>query len=359
MTAKQTNSKRDVQTSASASSDKQRDRGRFARFLAWLENGDDALDAELQASLEDETAMPDSFGQSGKGTECSAEETISREEAIQKAVENGVKCPKDTKVYRKKTDSKSFSDSVWYKAAAVGICAALIGLIMFTVIRMPRFGGADTLVDSEVSSYYTKNAMEETGAVNIVTGIILDYRGFDTLGESHVLFIAVCAVLLMLSIKGEKDEARRLARAAYEQRKEPRDDLILQSAARILTPLILIFGLYIVFNGHLSPGGGFSGGAVLGAGLILYQNAFGYEKIERFFTFRTFRIVSVICLLSYSAMKGYHFFTGANHVQNGVSAGQVGRIFSAGLLLPLNLVVGGVVACTMYALYTMFRRGEF
>ena len=146
---------------------------------------------------------------------------------------------------------------------------------------------------------------------------------------------------------------------AYKNRYEPKDDVILRSAARILTPLILVFGLYIIFNGHLSPGGGFSGGAVLGAGLILYQNAFGYEKIERFFTFKTFRTVSVCSLLFYSLAKGYHFLTGANHLENGISAGAAGNIFSAGLLLPLNFVVGCVVACTMYALYTMFRKGDF
>ena len=97
----------------------------------------------------------------------------------------------------------------------------------------------------------------------------------------------------------------------------------------------------------------------MGAGLILYQNAFGYEKTERFFTYKTFRWVSVCALLFYSAAKGYHFFTGANHIENGISPGAAGNILSAGLLLPLNCAVGCVVACTMYALYTMFRKGEF
>ena len=108
-----------------------------------------------------------------------------------------------------------------------------------------------------------------------------------------------------------------------------------------------------------SPGGGFSGGAVLGAGLILYQNAFGYEKIEKFFTYKTFRGVSVCSLLFYSLAKGYHFFTGANHLDSHIPNGIPGNILSGGLLLPLNFVVGCVVACTMYALFTMFRKGEF
>ena len=98
---------------------------------------------------------------------------------------------------------------------------------------------------------------------------------------------------------------------------------------------------------------------MLGAGLILYQNAFGYEKIEKFFTYKTFKGVSVCSLLFYSLAKGYHFFTGANHLDSHIPNGIPGNILSGGLLLPLNFVVGCVVACTMYALFTMFRKGEF
>ncbi len=308
----------------------------FSRLLDWLENGDQALEEEMEGSLSEE------------GENTLSESAKQKKKKTKKSVSKSAAAPK-----------RAYADTWWYRILAVAVCLALIGLLLYAAMRMPRFGSADTLINSEVTEYYVTHTLEETGAVNIVTGIILDYRGFDTLGESHVLFIAVCTVLLMLSIRGEKDAEKRLLESDYEQRFEPDHDVILQSAARILTPLTLVFGLYIIFNGHLSPGGGFSGGAILGAGLILYQNAFGYEKIEKFFTFKTFRWVSVCSLLFYSLAKGYHFFTGANHLDSGISPGIPGNIFSAGLLLPLNIVVGMVVACTMYALYTMFRKGEF
>ena len=309
----------------------------LAHLWTWLENGDSALEREMEDALEEETpAAP-----------LPREEPLEREERDDPRASAPLRLEKHP-VYER-----------WYRAAAVVVCLALIGILLYAAVRMPKFGGADTLVDSEVSAFYVEHTLEETGAVNIITGIILDYRGFDTLGESHVLFIAVCTVLLLLSVRGEKDAEERLRAEAYDRHFEPRHDVILQSAARVLTPLTLVFGLYIIFNGHLSPGGGFSGGAVLGAGLILYQNAFGYQKIERFFTYRTFRCVSLAALLFYSLAKGYHFFTGANHLESGISPGTPGNIFSAGLLLPLNFVVGCVVACTMYALYTMFRKGDF
>ena len=310
----------------------------FSRLLDWLENGDQALDSEMEDALEDAPL-----------SEKSERNAKKKKRVRQRPVQNG----------RKTAPRRAYADSWWYRLCAGAVCLSLIGLMLYAVVRMPEFGSADTLIDSELTEFYVEHTLEETGAVNIVTGIILDYRGFDTLGESHVLFIAVCTVLLMLSIRGERDAEFRLRVNAYEQRFEPEGDVILQSAARILTPLTLVFGLYIIFNGHLSPGGGFSGGAVLGAGLILYQNAFGYEKTERFFTYKTFRLVSVSALLFYSAAKGYHFFTGANHIETGIPTGTAGNILSAGLLLPLNFAVGCVVACTMYALYTMFRKGEF
>ena len=317
---------------------KKRKNDPFRPFLNWLENGGNALDDEMQDALREEADEP-------------APEP--KKKAKQKPSEK-----EQSKVHKEKI-KRAYADTWWYRLLAVIVAVVLIGLLLETVERMPRFGEADTLMDSELTEFYVEHTKEETGAMNIITGIILDYRGFDTLGESHVLFIAVCTVLLMLSIYGERDEQNRLLQGEMERHFEPGDDVILQSAARLLTPLVFILGIYIIANGHLSPGGGFSGGAVLGAGLILYQNAFGYEKIEKFFTYKTFKWVSVCSLLFYSLAKGYHFFTGANHLDSHIPTGIPGNILSGGLLLPLNFVVGCVVACTMYALFTMFRKGEF
>ena len=104
-------------------------------------------------------------------------------------------------------------------------------------------------------------------------------------------------------------------------------------------------------------GGGFSGGAVMGAGLILYLNAFGFQKTERFFTYRTFRWITFLALMTYAALKSYSFYTGANHIESGIPLGTPGAILSSGFILPLNICVGLIVMCTMYAFYTLFRKG--
>ena len=125
-----------------------------------------------------------------------------------------------------------------------------------------------------------------------------------------------------------------------------------------LLPFIFLFGIYVVLNGHLSPGGGFSGGAILGGGLILLSSIFGQEKLGSLLNLNTTTRLSVGCLLVYAALKGYSFFTGANHVGWEIPKGTPGNILSAGFILPLNICVGIIVACTMYSFYALFSQGE-
>lgn len=301
-------------------------------FRNWLMSGSDPLEEEMIESLSDE-------------------EAVAREKGIQE------------KTKRERRSVKGFLyEKGLYRPArilfSVSLCLVLIALLMGTVMDMPYFGQADTLVGSEVSEFYVEKTLEHTGATNIITGIILNFRGFDTLGEAHVLFIAVCSVIILLKMTREEEDPRFHAHDYDEVLKDQGEDHILSSLGKILFPLIIMFGIYIIVNGNISPGGGFSGGAVIGAGLILYLNVYGYKRIQRFFTFKTFKTVSCIALLLYTSTKTFHFVTGANDIHVPIPLGTPGTIFSGGLLLPLNIFVGAVVACTMYALYSLFRKGD-
>ena len=254
----------------------------------------------------------------------------------------------------------------FYQVLSIILCISISLVLLWTVAYLPIFGNAGNPDNNEVSARYIEQGLKETGAVNIVTGMILDYRAFDTFGESCVLFIASCCVLVLLRIdqgKGSKrgdkhgaDNQKRLAEA-NDRLYEPKNDVILQKCSCVLVPLIFVFGVYIVLNGHLSPGGGFSGGAVLGSGLILYLNAFGFQKMEKLFNEKVYRRVTLSALTFYCLAKSYSFFTGANHLESGIPLGTPGAILSSGLILPLNICVGLVVACTMYAFYALFRKG--
>lgn len=238
----------------------------------------------------------------------------------------------------------------FYRISAIIFCLLLIGILLLTVSYLPQFGNPNNPANNEVSKRYLEKGVEETGAINLVTGMILDYRAFDTLGESHVLFISVCSVLLLLR-QDKKIQEKTIEKAENIQ------NIILEKISFLLVPIILLFGIYVVLNGHLSPGGGFSGGAIIGAGLILFDASNGNKSSTPFFTEKTFRSISLFALSCYSIAKGYSFYMGANHLDSGIPIGNAGDICSGGLILILNICVGMVVACTMYAFYNLFRKG--
>jgi len=246
-----------------------------------------------------------------------------------------------------------------YLAVAVVSCISLSLVLLYTVSLMPRYG-AENPRTTEVVSRYVEEGIEETGAVNIVSGMILDYRAFDTLGESHVLFTALVCVMILLRI--DKKNQRTGYEDYYTIRSDSYFDLsrdpILPAMGRVLIPCILLYGIYILLNGQNSPGGGFSGGAVIGAGMILFSAAFGMQFADRFLTLKLCNIVTFVSLAFYSFAKGYVFFMGANGLENHIPKGTPGAILSGGMILPLDIAVGCVVSVTMFGFYSLFRRGS-
>ena len=247
----------------------------------------------------------------------------------------------------------------FYVVMSILICCSLIAILLYTVSDLPPFGEVDVPTNNEVAEKYIEDGLEDTGAANIIAGMILDYRAFDTLGESTVLFIAVSAVIILLRKDPDAldpEEEAQLRREELLAKSQP--NIILKVIASILIPFILLFGAYVVLNGHISPGGGFSGGAIMGGALILFASAYGFKKMDSFFTFKTFTGITSTALLVYACSKAYSFFTGANHLESYIPKGIPGAILSGGLILPLNICVGMIVACTMYGFYSLFSRGD-
>lgn len=83
------------------------------------------------------------------------------------------------------------------KLLAIGITLFIIGVLLVGVEELPRFGTPDYPANNEVAQRYVERGMRETGAQNIVTGIILDYRAFDTFAEATVLFTGMMVVLMV------------------------------------------------------------------------------------------------------------------------------------------------------------------
>ena len=243
--------------------------------------------------------------------------------------------------------------SILYSALSVLICLVIVVLLLVTVAELPPFGHERNPANNEVIRRYVEHGWHETGAQNIVAGLILDYRAFDTFGESSVLFTAAASVLMILG--ASRSNKKRKPERSHIYRN---DDAILRAIASLSTPVILMMGCVVVINGHLSAGGGFAGGAILSTALILCANAYGSDHVRKFFNERTFIVSSSTALMIYALSKGYSFFTGANQIHSIIPKGVVGDILSAGLILPLNICVGLIVAGTLYGFYALFSEGE-
>lgn len=250
-------------------------------------------------------------------------------------------------------------DMALYRILCAVVGVALLGILLYIVATLPDIGDADAPTNNEVSRRYIESGVEETGAINLVAGMILDYRAFDTFGESNVLFLGVCAVVLLL-LNDRNNEDTRITREMLEDDRfdVSHQNVIMRSVALIVVPASIVFGFYVIFNGHLSLGGGFSGGAIIGGGLVLYTIAYGFDRMHKLLNYRRYMWIVCICLMVYCLSKSYSFFTGANHLESVISTGVPGTIFSAGLILPLNICVGLIVALTVYGFYALFTRGE-
>ena len=253
-------------------------------------------------------------------------------------------------------NKKSFS--FVYNTMSIILALIIIGCFLYSVSFLPSFGKASNPANNIVSGRYIEMGVKEGGATNLVGNMILDYRAFDTLGESHVLYIAACAVTILLArVKSKKEEKDEMADEELYSHDDKHDD-ILRKGALLVVPAILMFGVYVILNGHLSPGGGFSGGAIMGAALILYNLSFGDHSTEKFINIKTYKAIIISALGFYAIGKSYSFFTGANQIHSIIPNGIAGNILSSGLILPLNIAVGVIVALTMFGFYSLFDREE-
>jgi multisubunit Na+/H+ antiporter MnhB subunit len=89
---------------------------------------------------------------------------------------------------------------------SVIILAGIGVLMVLAVAEMPAFGDEHSPAHQGIMERYLREAPADTGAVNVISAIILDYRAFDTLGEATVLFVAVVAVSSVLIIKLKEQE---------------------------------------------------------------------------------------------------------------------------------------------------------
>jgi multicomponent Na+:H+ antiporter subunit B len=183
---------------------------------------------------------------------------------------------------------------------AVGLITAIcLGMaLLYASMDFPPWADPQSPASVHLSPHYIEEAINETSVPNIVTAVLADYRGFDTMFETAVIFAAGIAVLLILRKFTKDDEESYLPELSDEV--EP--DIIVQTITRIIVPFTQLFALYVIAHGHHSPGGGFQGGVILGASFILLAISFSLKEMLQRFSERKDILLGGLGLLVYSGI---------------------------------------------------------
>ncbi len=204
------------------------------------------------------------------------------------------------------------------------ITILIIGYWLAVAMSHVPFGQDKMLV----GQYYLNHVKAQTGAVNAVTAIVVNYRGFDTLGEVTVLFIASTGVGALLW----KRRRERTARVP--------GSVVLTTGTRFLFPFIVVFGAYIFIHGHLTPGGGFPGGATIATGFLLLYMAFTVYEIPH----KGFEVTEGLVGMSYVAVGLIGLLIGSYFLYDWIwqtwHVGTVGKLFSGGFIPIIYILIG-------------------
>jgi len=149
------------------------------------------------------------------------------------------------------------------RALTAALLVAVAALLLAAVAELPPHGSPDSPPYTHVSAYYLEHGPDEAGAENMVTNVILNYRGFDTQGEVTVIVTAMLAVLAVLLWTGQAEGDRPGPAPTATG-----SSLVVRFIVRVMAPFIAVFGIYVILHGHVTPGGGFQGGTMIGALVI-------------------------------------------------------------------------------------------
>lgn len=223
-------------------------------------------------------------------------------------------------------------------------CVLLMGLADF-----PDFGDPTSPANAHVSAYYLTHSVPQTHVPNVVTTVLADYRSFDTMLETCVVFIAGLAIYTLLRRRrGQKTLVERPNHVAA-------DSLIIRETARFVVPIMQLFSLYVVAHGHHSPGGGFQGGVILGASLILLAMSHGVKESLKRMKENTGLILSAIGVLIYAGIGLVCFFLGENfldyHVLSQFLPYTDEIMARSHAMLGVEIGVAFTVMCGMYFIY--------
>jgi len=212
--------------------------------------------------------------------------------------------PKDTPV--ESTVPRRMRDGAVALAAGGGVASLAYALLV-------RDRSMPTIADYHVANSYTGG-----GGTNVVNVILVDFRGFDTMGEIIVLGIAALVIFAIIEVVLQGSASRRLLNWVPEYPKaHDRHPLMMVVATRVALPIALVVGVYILLRGHNQPGGGFIAGLVVAIAFLMQYMASGFafsQERQRASYHGVIAAGVVIAVLAgvASIVLGWNFLTSSN-----------------------------------------------
>jgi multicomponent K+:H+ antiporter subunit A len=259
------------------------------------------------------------------------------------------------------TRTKRYRDLLVALVAGAGVAS-----LAYAVMTHP--------VADSISRYFLEHAFTEGGGHNVVNVILVDFRGFDTLGEISVLAIVALSVFALLrrfrpaaeSIDAPQRQRRRIRDAAPPERGDDHsliDYLVIPGLIiQLMSPVILLFGVHLFLRGHELPGGGFAAGITVSVALILLYMARGARWVEAHLRVLPTRWIGLGLLLAVgtglgSLLVGHPFLT--SHLFQ-LDLPLLGRLpFASAVLFDLGvfcLVVGATTLMLVALAHQSLRR---
>jgi multicomponent Na+:H+ antiporter subunit B len=229
-----------------------------------------------------------------------------------------------------------------YKKILIGIVIGALSYIFYNLysIYQPK----DELTG--VAKYYATNGAEEIGAANLVTSIVVTYRGFDTLGEVTILFLTAAIISFFLKLSMD-EEAKQIK---YSNTTE-----ILTTTSSILVPIIFMFGIYVFINGHLTPGGGFQGGSIIATGVALMILSNPNVHINH----QIINWVESISGMGYVFIGVLGIILAGGFLDNRVfGLGEFGTLFSAGIIPIIYSFIGLKVGAEISNILNKYQKSR-
>lgn len=218
---------------------------------------------------------------------------------------------------------------------------------------------------SPLAEEYLQNAPADLGAANLVTAVIVTYRGLDTLGEVTVLFAASTGVSLVFASLGRRTPEGDTAATADTagdavapqqdtagRNGRPPSELVVTGSG-ILIPLMVLFGVFIFTHGHLTPGGGFQGGVVIAAAVLLSFLAGTSRELAH----GIFSLLEMLSGAGYVAVGILGLWLAGGFLDpRFLPTGSVGSLFSAGAIPLIYSLVGIKVGAELAGVVDAMRQ---